>query len=100
MAEAPVSGASFERTVSASVEEFVRGVKAAYPDCSCTDGTRCRIEVPPVSLTIELTPLPTRQIALLRLPQLRASFRFTGGSADACARVLEHLDRSMHRGGG
>jgi hypothetical protein len=93
----------FERTVSASLAEFVRGVRGAYPDALCSaagDTACCRVTVPPVELTIALTPLPPRQIALLRLPQLRAAFRFSGGDAAQQARVLEHLDLGMHRGGG
>jgi hypothetical protein len=36
----------------------------------------------------------------LRLPTLRARIRFTAGSEAACRRMLEHLDRVTHRGGG
>ncbi|HEY5763017.1 MAG TPA: hypothetical protein VIS73_07395 [Rhodocyclaceae bacterium] len=90
----------FERLISASVDEFVRGVRAAFPDAAQVDGTRCTIAVPPVTLAITLTPLAPRRIALLALPQLNAAFAFEGGSAAEQARLLEHLDRSMHRGGG
>ena len=90
----------FERLLSSSVDEFERGVRAAFPDAAQIDGTRCTIAVPPVTLTITLTILPPRRIALLSLPQLNAAFAFGGGSDAEQARVLEHLDRSMHRGGG
>ena len=53
-----------------------------------------------MTLTITLTILPPRRIALLSLPELNAAFAFGGGSDAEQARVLEHLDRSMHRGGG
>jgi hypothetical protein len=95
--------AGFRRTVSATLDEFVRGVRSAYPEAACSataGGLRCRIEVPPVVLTIDLEPLPPRRIALLALPQLVAAFAFSGGNAGERERVLAHLDRSMHRGGG
>lgn len=89
-----------EREISSSVEEFRRGLEQAFPATLRGGPLRYAAAMDDATMEIELTPGPDRAIALLRLPTLRARIRFTAGSAAACRRMLEHLDRVTHRGGG
>jgi hypothetical protein len=88
------------REVSSTVEEFRRGLYQAFPGNVSGDGLRYSVAMDAAAMDIELTHLPDRIIALLRLPALGVHIRFTRGDADECRRLLEHLDRVTHRGGG
>lgn len=44
--------------------------------------------------------LPPREIALLRLPRLRVSFRFDDVPAELRQAFMTHLDLQLRRGGG
>ncbi|MDL2336361.1 MAG: hypothetical protein QFE16_00820 [Pseudomonadota bacterium] len=46
------------------------------------------------------TPLPDRQIALMRIPRLAVSFRFDGVDAVERTRFMRHFDLHTQRGGG
>jgi hypothetical protein len=52
------------------------------------------------SRTIDVAPGAERRIALVRLPTLIVTYRFTAGSRAAREALLTRLDRAMHRGGG
>lgn len=99
---APGGGAIdvLEREVSASPEEFARGLHNAFPNRVEGGPLRFRVERDGVRLEIDLTPGPDRVIALLRLPTVRVSIRCLGADAAARARLLVYLDLATHRGGG
>ncbi|WP_428422953.1 hypothetical protein [Methylibium sp.] len=52
------------------------------------------------TLLLAWSGLPDRQIALMRLPRLAVSFRFTGVDEAARERFMRYFDLFMQRGGG
>jgi len=88
------------RDMSASVDEFVRGLRAAFPGSLEGTGNLFRASEGGVTMEIEFSIGPTRRIALLALPTLAVTIRFPRGDAAACTALLAHLDRYLHRGGG
>jgi hypothetical protein len=86
--------------MSATPAEFAHGLLNAFPDGVKGGPLQFLVVHGGVRLEIELTPGPDRVIALLELPTLRARLRFTAGDLAARARLLEHMDLAMHRGGG
>lgn len=89
-----------EREVSASPEEFLRGLRAAFPGRVTEAPGRVRVDGDGAVMEIVLVPGPPRAIALLRLPTLRVTIRFSAGTPAQRAELLAHMDRAMHRGGG
>ena len=59
-----------------------------------------RVDIHPGFLRISWQILPSRVIALLKLPRLRVVFRFEGVSADERQRFMQRLDLHLRRGGG
>lgn len=57
---------------------------------------------PATSATLHLgwTVLPPRQIALVRLPRLHVSYRFSGCSPQQRSAFMAHFDLYLQRGGG
>lgn len=92
--------ALLERDVTSTVAEFDASLRFAAAGFIEGAAPRYRIDDGTVRLEIELAPGPERRIALLRLPTLRVTYRFTGGSAEDRHVLLARLDRAMHRGGG
>lgn len=86
--------------MSASLTEFAHGLRAACPG-EVTGGPRdFRVASRGAVLEIRIEPTTPRRIASLELPRLQAFYCFTGGTAEAQASLLAHLDRAMQRGGG
>lgn len=88
------------RDMSASVDEFVRGLRAAFPHSLEGNGQLFRVSAGGATMQIQFSVGPTRRIALLALPTLAVTIRFPHGDDAACAALLAHLDRYLHRGGG
>jgi hypothetical protein len=88
------------RDVTSTLAEFDASLRqAAGGSLEC--GTRTyHIVDGEVRLEVEVVPGPERRIALIRLPTLRVTYRFSGGSRAAQDALLARLDRAMHRGGG
>ncbi len=90
-----------ERVVSATPAAFARDLAAAWPGVVCSpDGTAFSVRDGALALDIELVALPARRLGALVLPQVRATYRFSGGDAAARAALLARLDRAMQCGGG
>jgi hypothetical protein len=89
-----------ERVISASVAEFVRGLELAFPGSVTRHDRTLRIDAFDAALAVEIEVLEPVTIALLRLPRLRARFRFVHGAPHDCDRLFAHLDRATQRGGG
>lgn len=89
-----------ERDVTATRNEYLHGLRQAFPASLADEGNILRVEAGAVAFEIMLVELAPRVIALLRLPQLHVTLRFTRGTPDQQATVLAHMDRTMQRGGG
>ena len=51
-------------------------------------------------LHLQWSPLPPRQIALMRMPRLQLTFRFDGVTADERRDFMRYFDLYLQRGGG
>lgn len=88
------------REMTASIDELARGLRAAFPDSLHVAGGRFLASRGNAALQIDVEDGPLRRIALLALPTLIVTLRFTAGDAAARAALLAHMDRYLHRGGG
>lgn len=100
MAYGIIPPSELRRDITSTVEEFVRGLRAAFPDVHEEHGTLFRASDGQVTMEIEFSVGPIRRIALLALPTLSVILRFAGGDDAARSAMLGHLDRYLHRGGG
>lgn len=96
----PMPDLRLERTVSASTEEFRRGLEAAFPVSVVEPSTVWHARHGPVTLTLRCRTLPPLRIALLSMPQLAVTLEFAGGTPAEQHAMLDRLDRYTHRGGG
>jgi hypothetical protein len=58
------------------------------------------VEIGAGRLRLDWSALPSRQIALLRMPRLGVRFRFEGLDDAERQRFMRHFDLHMQRGGG
>ncbi len=91
---------TLQREVSASPDEFRRGLSLAFPGHVTEKGNIFNVDTGSAAMEISLSVGSPRAIANLRLPTLHVNLRFTAGSATAQQEMLAHMDRAMHRGGG
>lgn len=102
MAWSPPLGPVFERehgVTEADWLQTLRGAVGSHP-LTLQDG-RARIDIgPDGSLELCWQVLPPRAIALMRMPRLQVSYRFSGLSAQAQNAFLRQFDLFMQRGGG
>jgi hypothetical protein len=90
-----------EREVSATTEEFVRGLRAAAPGAvRRLDPTSFLLHGDGVELVVRVEPRGERVLGALRFPVLRVRYEFRAGTPQAQRRFLDALDRAMQRGGG
>jgi hypothetical protein len=95
------STAAFERDMACSDAEWRRLLAQALAGARWSHvGASAQVEVGDGHLAITWHPLPPRQIALLRLPMLRARFVFEGVTAEARDAFMRRFDLYTHRGGG
>lgn len=87
------------REISATPEEFSRGIRAGFPDAFATP-LGWQIHWRSASAEITLSPLPELVIASLRLPRQRCLIELSGSDETARQALLERLDRYQQRGGG
>lgn len=90
----------FVRDVTSTPAEFDASLRQAAAGCLEGSFPSYRIADGEVRLQIDVVPGAERRIALVRLPTLIVTYRFTGGSRAAQESLLTRLDRAMHRGGG
>jgi hypothetical protein len=95
-----LAAAPLERDVSASVGEFVHGLKNAFPGALTGGPLLFHASRNGAAMEIELTPRADRVIGGLALPSLTVCIRFIDGNTQAQAALLAHMDRAMQRGGG
>lgn len=91
---------SITREVTATREEFLRGLHAAFPlGLRSGPGGFCA-EYARVTVRIDLTEGAPRRLGALSLPTLHVTIEMKGGAPEAHADLLARMDRAMHRGGG
>lgn len=88
------------RDVSSTAAEFDASLRQAAGSRLVAGAPHYRIADGRVTLDVEVAPGPERRIALVRLPTLIVTYRFTGGTPAERDALLTRLDRAMHRGGG
>lgn len=91
---------SLQREVSTEPGEFIRILRMAFPGRVEQAGDFFRIDNGSTTMEISLAVGQVRRIANLCLPTLHVGIRFTAGTADEQQKMLAHMDRAMHRGGG
>jgi hypothetical protein len=100
MIQTPSCLDEFEREISATPDEFARGLRNAFASAVRGGPLRFQVHGDAACMQIELMPGPDRVIALLRLPTLTARIRFTSGTHQARQAMLRRMDLAMQRGGG
>lgn len=93
------------REMGCTLSEFARWLPGATRNAPVSsevdgDGLHHRLSVGGGIVEIELRPQAPRRIALLVLPVLQVTFRFTDLDAAARAAFLTHFDHYTRRGGG
>lgn len=94
------SSREFVRDVTSTPAEFDASLRQAAAGSLEGGLPSYRIADGEVQLHIDVVPGAERRIALVRLPTLIVTYRFTAGSHAAQEALLTRLDRAMHRGGG
>lgn len=92
----------FEREHGCTVDEWRMWLPGAVADAPLAfdDPHTARVRLGDGSLQLQWQALPPRQIALVRLPRLRVSYRFAHVPAAERARFMQRFDLYMQRGGG
>lgn len=96
-------GNSFTRDMGYSVTEFLRILpRAAHDYCLSIVGFEVSITQPEAhqELKLTITPLPDRQLAMMRLPHVQVHFEFMGFDEAQREQFMNNFDKSYHRGGG
>ena len=108
--------AQFVRDMGCTEPEWLKWLQAALPDfpwhqargqaqvplCVQPDATGVSSVLPNEHGVLHLNwkTLPTRQIALMRIPRLQVEFRFEGLSDGARTHFMRRFDLLTQRGGG
>jgi hypothetical protein len=92
--------AVLERAVTASRDEYERGLRAAFPDAVQGGPERFRATYRGTVMEVQLTPQPPRRIGRLDLPVLAVRISFPAAPAEERVTMLARLDLVTHRGGG
>jgi hypothetical protein len=92
---------AFEREMGcteAELRQWLPGASKGRP-VELADG-QARVRVDAGQLSLAWQTLPARQIALLRMPRLAVSFRFSGVDEEARRDFMRYFDLYTQRGGG
>jgi hypothetical protein len=90
----------FEREVTATREEFLRGLRTAFPGAVAGGPERFRATYRGTVMDVELASLAPRVVGRLALPVLAVRIGFPAAGAEERAAMLAWLDLMTHRGGG
>jgi hypothetical protein len=88
------------REVGASLDEYLRGLRDAFPAGEQTGPFEFTARADQTLLRVTMTPLPARRLGDLVMPRLTVNLELQGGSAQQQRALIEHMDRMMLRGGG
>ncbi len=89
-----------EREVYASREEFVRGLRSAFPDELSGGPSVFEVQSRDAAMRVTLHATAPRRLGSMEVPRLLVRIEFTAGTPAARSALLAHMDRAMHRGGG
>ncbi len=92
---------ALHREMGCTREEFVRWLPGATrhaPMQLTTD--KAVVHAGGATVEISFIPAPPRRIALVSMPVLKVSFRFSGAGADAYREFMAYFDLYTKRGGG
>ena len=93
--------AEFDREMGCTEAELLQCLPGAAQGRPLSVGLRqASITIDAGSLLLSWQTLPPRQIALLRLPRLAVSFRFSGISEPSRHDFMRYFDLYTQRGGG
>jgi len=87
------------RDISASMQEFARGIRAAFPDAVAMT-TGWQINWLSARAEVSLIPLPDLRIASITLPRQRCHIVLSEDLPGDAARLLARMDQYQQRGGG
>jgi hypothetical protein len=84
-----------------SEAEWLSGLPGAVRNHALTlnDGRAC-VAIEAGQLLLHWQVMPSRQIALVRIPRLIVRFHFDGVGDEARRHLMRYFDLYMHRGGG
>ncbi len=100
MTEAPDEFA-LQREMGCTREEFVRWLPGATRHATMRlHADKAVIQAGNVKVEISFTPAPPRKIALVAMPVLKVSFKFSGAGMSAYREFLAYFDLYTKRGGG
>ena len=93
---------AFEREHGCTVEEWRMWLPGAVGEAPLAFDAphSARVRIGNGSLQLRWQALPPRQIALIRMPRLHVSYRFSDVLAGERERFMRHFDLFMQRGGG
>lgn len=86
--------------MSSTRDEFLRGLRAAFPGAVSGDGSRFEAIRDGTRMEVEIEVLPPRALGSFALPAIAVRLTFPEAGAEDRARMLAWLDLVTHRGGG
>jgi hypothetical protein len=90
-----------QREMGCTREEFVRWLPGATRHAPMRVGAdSASVKVGDATIEIAFIPAPPRRIALVSIPVLKVSFRFSGADARARLEFMAYFDLYTKRGGG
>jgi hypothetical protein len=92
---------SIDREMGCTREEFVRWLPGAtrHAPMELTDD-KALVRAGEATVEISFTQAPPRRIALVSMPVLKVSFRFSGAGTGAYREFMAYFDLYTKRGGG
>lgn len=93
---------SFEREQGSTEADWLRCLPGAVRDhrLELPAPGQALVHIGSGRMLLQWQALPDRQIALMRMPRLQASYRFEGVADDARHTFMRYFDLFMLRGGG
>lgn len=105
MAWSPPLGAEFDREHGVTEADWLATLRGAVGAHPLSVGDSCAVVTIGTAdgsgrLDLRWQVLPPRRIALVQMPRMAVSYRFSGLSAAERAAFLHYFDLFMQRGGG
>lgn len=92
---------ALQREMGCTREEFVRWLPGATRHAPMQmNADRAVVHAGEATVEISFTQAPPRKIALVSMPVLKVSFRFSGAGASAYREFMAYFDLYTKRGGG
>jgi hypothetical protein len=92
---------SFDREMGCTAAELLQWLPGAVQGRAIELGAeQAKVPIDAGQLMLAWQPLPPRQIALMRIPRLAVSFRFSGIDEATRQSFMRYFDLYTQRGGG